>query len=233
MSGNNYSVFNAMVDIIASPTRALDEVKDHVAWLWAPLLLVLGLTCAAFVYYYSWVDMDWFVEETIRAMPPEQRAEAGPAVRGLGAGFYMGITVASVIFVTFVMYAIFAAYYHLVAKIGTSGEVKYGQWFALNAWANFPGILGAIAVFVVILLADSNQVGQHELSPLSFNQLFIQAEPGEPWFNWGNSINVLQLWSVFLAGLGFSRWTGASLVKGLVVAAIPLVLIYGIWAALV
>ncbi len=38
-------------------------------------------------------------------------------------------------------------------------------------------------------------------------------------------------WSIFLAGLGISRWTGSSLVKGLVIAALPFLLIFGIWAA--
>lgn len=233
MSQGNYTVMNALVDIIASPSKALDEIKDHTSWLWVPLLLVIGLSCAAFVYYYSWVDFDWFIEETIRAMPPENRAEAAPAMRGLGAGFYMGITVASIMFMVGVIYLLYAVYFNLVAKVTTDGDIRFGQWFSLQCWANFPSILGPIAIFAVILLADSNQVSQQELSPLSLNQLFIHAEPGDPWFNWANSINLIMFWTTALAGLGFSRWTGSSLVKGMVVAFAPMVLIFGIWAALI
>ncbi len=234
MSGNNYSVINAMVDIIASPTRALDEIRGHTAWLWVPLIISMVVSCAAFAFYYSWVDFDWLVEETIAGLPPESRAEAAPGVRSfMSPTSSIAITIASIVFVTFVLYALFAAYYHLVAKIATSAELKYGQWFSLNVWAGFPQIFGAIAMFVVILMADSNQLAQHKLSPLSFNEIFIHAEPGDKWFNWGNAVHLLQLWSLYLVALGFSRWTGSSLVKGLVVAAIPLVLIYGIWAALV
>jgi len=234
MSANNYTVFNAMVDIIASPTRALDEIREHTPWFWAPLLLIMLLTSAGFAYYFSWVDFDWLVEETIRGLPPESRAEAAPGVRGfMSPTSSIAITIASVVFVSFLVYALFAAYVHLVAKITTSAEVGFGQWFSLNVWASFPSIINGIAIFVVILLADSNQLGQQELTPLSFNALFIQAEPGEPWFNWGNSVNLIQIWTTFLLGLGFARWTGSSLIKGLAVAALPLVLIYGIWAALV
>ena len=46
-------------------------------------------------------------------------------------------------------------------------------------------------------------------------------------------INLIQVWSSALLGLGFSRWTGSSLLKGMVVAFAPLFLIYGIWAALI
>lgn len=234
MASDNYSVFNAMVDIIASPTRALDEIREHTAWLWVPLLLVMGLTIAAFSYYYSWVDFDWLVEETIRAMPAESRAEAAPGVRGfMTPTSSIAITIASVVFVSFVVYAIFAAYYHLLAKLTTSSEVSYGQWFSLNVWAAFPSVFLAIAMIAVILLADSNQLGQHEINPLSLNSLIFRAEPGDPWFNWGNSTNLLQLWTGALGGLGFARWTGSSLLKGMLVAFTPLLLIYGIWAALV
>jgi hypothetical protein len=34
MSENSYSVFNAMVDIIAAPGKVLDEVMSHTSWLW-------------------------------------------------------------------------------------------------------------------------------------------------------------------------------------------------------
>ncbi len=234
MSGNNYSVFNAMVDIIASPARALDEIRDHTAWLWWPLILVMLVTSAAFAYYYSWVDFDWLVEETIRGLPAESRAEAAPGVRSfMSPTSSIAITVASIVFMTLVINAIVAVYLHLAAKMATSGEVRYGQWFSLSVWSGFPGILTAIAMFVVIFLADSNQLGQAELSPLSFNQLFLHAEPGDAWFNWGNSVHLVTFWSIALMALGIARWTAASFIKGLVIAALPWVLIFGIWAALI
>ncbi len=81
MSNSNYGVMNAMVDILTSPSRAWDEIREHTGWLWVPLILVILVTSAAFTYFYLWVDYDWFVEETIRSMPVETRAEAAPGVR--------------------------------------------------------------------------------------------------------------------------------------------------------
>ena len=51
MAADSYTVFNAMVDIVASPAKALAEVKGHTAWLWYPLLISLVLVCGLFVYY--------------------------------------------------------------------------------------------------------------------------------------------------------------------------------------
>ena len=61
-----YTVFNAMVDIIAAPGRALDEVRQHPRWLWWPLLTLLVVTILAFVYYQNWVDFEWLVDEAVR-----------------------------------------------------------------------------------------------------------------------------------------------------------------------
>lgn len=232
MSNSNYGVMNAMVDIIASPSRAWDEIREHTGWLWVPLLLVMVVTGAAFTYFYMWVDYDWFIEETIRGLPAETRAEAAPGVRQfMSPAFSIGSTVAAVVIMTVIIHLILAVYYLLVSKIASSGEIRYGQWFSLSVWAGFPGIFSALAIFMVIFLADSNQVGQMELSPLSLNALLFKQEMGDAWFTWANSINLVMFWSIFLSGLGISRWTGSSLVKGLVIAALPFVLIFGIWAA--
>jgi hypothetical protein len=234
MTSNNYGVMNAMVDIIASPGRAWDEIKGHSGWLWVPLLITLGVSCAAFAYYYTWVDFDWLVEETIRGLPAETRAEAAPGVRQfMSPTSTLALTIGSIVFVTVVIYLISALYYLLAGKIALSGEISFGQWFSLSVWSGFPAIFSGLAMFVVIFMADSNQLSQAELSPLSLNALLIGAEAGEPWFNWGNSVQLVAFWSIFLAGLGIARWTGATLLKGIVIAALPSVLVFGIWAAMI
>ena len=41
------------------------------------------------------------------------------------------------------------------------------------------------------------------------------------------------IWGIALTGMGIARWTEASFVKGLIIAAAPWVLIFGVWAAIV
>mgnify|MGYP000306639887 CR=1 FL=1 len=234
MSDKNYTVFNAMVDIVASPGRALDEAKAHPRWFWWPLLISIVLTIAALSYYYTWVDFEWLIEQTIMSVPPEDRAAAEPGIRGfMSVGTSILTTVAAIVIMTFLIYAIQAVYLHLANKLTTHADVSYGQWFGFSAWTAFVMVLGAVVMFVVIFLADSNQLAQHELSPLSMNALFIHAEPGEPWFNWGNSLNLFNIWTLVLMTIGYHRWTGAGIVKSAIIACLPWVLIFGIWAAMV
>jgi hypothetical protein len=233
MSENSYTVFNAMADIIASPGKAFTEIKQHTSWLWWPLLINIGLAMAIFAYFYSWVDFDWLIEETIRGLPAEDRAESADTVRQLmKPGQTMWITIISIAVVSFVIYSIQAVYFHLVNKMTSGAEIGFGQWFSFSVWAGFVSIFGTLAALAMILIADSNQLASTSLAPLSLNALLIHAAPGETWHTWANSLNLLSFWTIFLAATGFANWTGASTMKSWIVALAPWVIIFGIWAAL-
>ena len=234
MAERSYTVFNAMVDIVAAPGKALDEIKDHTSWLWFPLLISIALACALFAYYYSWVDFDWLVEETIRQMPPESRAAGAEAVRGfMSPKSSLITTLVAIVVVTFVIYLLEAIYFHLANKITTGADIGFGQWFNFAAWTAFVGIFGSLAAFVVILTADSNQMSAESLQVLSINNLLLHAPPGDPWFRWGSSLTLINLWMLVLMSIGYIRWTNASMVKSAIIACLPWVLIFGIWAVMI
>jgi len=231
MSGNSYSVFNAMVDIVASPAKALDEIRQHTSWLWWPLLISIFLAAGLFIYYYSWVDFPWLVEETIRQIPAENRAESAETIRSfMKPGTSTWTSVIAVVVMTFIIYTIQATYLHLANKLTTGAEIGFGSWFSFTVWTSFVGIFGALAAFVMIFMADSNQLSTQSLQVVSINSLFIHASAGEPWFTWASSLSLIHFWTLFLMSIGYARWTGASIVKSTIIAVLPWVLIFGIWA---
>lgn len=231
MSGSNYGVFNAMTDIIASPSKAFDHIKDHTSWLWWALLANLLLSMAVFGYYYSWVDFQWMVEETIRNVPPEDRAESAEYIRNfMKPGTTMIFTLGAIVVFTFALYTLHAVYLNLANKMTVGASIKFGQWFSFTSWVNFIGIFASLSALIVILMADNNQLASTDLQPLSFNALFVHAAPGETWATWATSLSLLSIWSIFLTALGFRRWTGASKIKSWVIAVLPWVVIFGLWA---
>jgi len=232
MTNNSYSVFNAMVDIIASPGKALDEIKQHTAWMWWPLLVSMLLASGLMIYYFGWVDFGWLVDETIRQVPPENRAESADAIRSfMSPGTSTWTTVVAIVIMSLIIYLISATYLHLANKLGTGADIGFGQWFSLSVWSSFVGIFAALASLVMIMMADSNQLSTQDLQVTSMNALFIHAAPGEPWFTWASTLNLINIWTIFLTGTGIKRWTGASTLKSMIIAALPWVLIFGIWAA--
>lgn len=234
MAEKSYGVFNAMVDIVASPGKALEEVKGHTAWLWFPLLISIGLACLLFVYYYGWVDFDWLVEQELRKIPEADRAASAEAVRNfMQPGTMMATTLVAIVVMTFVIYLIEAVYFHLVNKLTTGAAIGFGQWFNFAAWTAFVGIFGTLAAFVMILVDGSHQITTDGLQVLSINNLLLHAPPDDPWFRWGNSLTLVNLWMLVLMSIGYQRWTGASMAKSAVIACLPWVLIFGIWALMI
>ena len=142
MAENSYSVFNAMVDIVAAPRKALSEVRTHTSWLWWPLLIGILLASGMFYYYYNWVDFPWLVDETIRQLPAESRAESADSVRAfMQAETSMWTSIIAVVVMSFVIYLVQAAYFHLANKLTTGAAITYGQGFSFSVWTGFSGCI--------------------------------------------------------------------------------------------
>ena len=231
MSDSSYSMFNAMVDIIAAPGKALDEIKSHTSWLWWPLLISILLASGLLLYYYNWVDFPWLIEETIRQLPAEDRAEAaGPIRQFMSVGTSSWTTVIAIVVMSLIIYTIQATYLHLANKLTTGAEIGFGQWFSLSVWTGFVSVFDALAAFVVIFMAGSNQLAAEKLQVLSLNSLLVHASPGDPLFTWASAISLVSIWTIVLTIIGYSRWTGAEIVKSAIIVALPWVLIFGVWA---
>lgn len=232
---NSYGIGNALVDIIAAPSKALDEVRDRVSWLWVPLGAVIVLSIASMITYYAWVDFDWLVDQTVsETMRTGADPSAEEGIRSfMQPGTMMAITVVSVLVMTLLIYALQSVYLHLVNKVTGNPELRFGQWFALSAWSGFPIVFQALSTFVLIAVTGNRQLGQQELSPLSLQSLLIRADAGSSWATWGNSITLITFWTIGLLALGIMRWTGASALKAVIIAALPSVLIFGIWALVI
>lgn len=230
-----YGIGQALVDIIAAPSKALDEIKHRVGWLWVPLFIVILLVTASQVIYTLWVDLDWLVDQAVAA------AMAGggdPAVeqaihQWMQPNTLLITAVLGILLMVPLVHLIQAIYLHLVNKLVGNPDLRFGQWFALSVWSAFPMIFQSLAAFGVMALAADRRVSQEELLPLSLQSLFIRAEPGTSWAAWGSAIDLIMLWVIGLLALGIMRWTGASALKGIIIAAVPYVLIFGAWALVI
>lgn len=230
---SRYSVFNAMVDIVAAPGKALDEIKSHTSWLWWPLIITLSLASSLTVYYYNWVDFPWLVEETIRHIPVEDRAEQeGPIRQFMSVGTSIGTSVVVIAVMALLVYTVQATYLHLASKLTAAPEIGFGQWFSFSVWTAFVGAFGALAAFVVIVIADSNQLHLYETQVLSLNSLIVHAQPNDSLFNWANTLTLTTFWTLFLLSIGYSRWTGVTMLKSTVIAVLPWALVFGVWGAI-
>ena len=228
------SVLHALRDIIIAPGAALEAARAHPSWLWAPLLISIALACGLWVHYYTWVDFDWLIDETLRQLPAAESALSSGALRNvMSPQTSMSTTVTAIAFMTFFIYLSEALYFHLANKVIRGPEIRFGQWFAFSAWISFVGVFTSLAGFATILTADSNQLAPESLQVLSLNNLLIQAEHGSPWYQWASSLSPVNFWMLIIAGIGFADWTGAGAARSAMIVVLPWALIYGVWAALI
>ncbi|MGY6553300.1 MAG: YIP1 family protein [Wenzhouxiangella sp.] len=230
-----YGIGQALVDIIAAPSKALDEIRDRVSWLWVPLFIVILLAVASQVVYTLWVDLDWLIDQTVAAaMAGGADPAAEQAIRQWMQPTTLLITaIVGILFVLLIVHLLQAVYLHLLNKLVGNPDLRFGQWFALSVWSAFPMIFQSLAAFGLMALTADRRLTQEELGPLSLQSLLIRAEPGSSWAAWGSAIDLITLWVIGLLALGIMRWTGASVLKAITIAAAPYALIFGIWALVI
>jgi hypothetical protein len=61
--------------------------------------------------------------------------------------------------------------------------------------------------------------------------MFFHLPLGQSWTGLLDAIHVPMLWSLLVSAVGYRVWTGKSMASSAVIVALPYLLIFGIWAA--
>jgi hypothetical protein len=120
--------------------------------------------------------------------------------------------------------------YLMLAGAITNVRYSFKHWFAFNWWAATPGIIAMIPSLLILATASSTEIPASALQPLSANELFVHAAPGDKGYNFLQSIGLVQLAACALTVIGVRVWSGRSMLFSIVFGLLPTVLIYGGWA---
>ena len=225
------SSFATLLQIFTEPGQAMERVRER-SMVWLPLLLLVFGTAAIQAWYYQAVDFAWLQDLLLSAnadIDPAQRE----AARGfMSRGVLMGSAVIGTIIIIPLILAISAVYYLLAAKV-IGNELGFGKWFAFVTWTSVPTLLMLPASAVQILLNSDGQLPPDAMNPLSLNQLFFHLPMGHPWAGLLNALNVLTIWSIVVAVIGYRRWTGKGLGTSVFIVLLPYLLVFGGWALFV
>jgi Yip1 domain len=226
---NNMELAGALV---TAPSAAFADLKEKPRF-WFPLLTVCLTTAAIFIWYYSIVDIEWLRDRLLSANPrmdqmTDQQREA--AAKFMSANFLMWSSVASIVITIPIMRALEAVYFTLAGNVANV-RYKFEHWFSLACWTGLPHVIGTAAMVVYLLTANTNQISNEELSLLSLNELFFHKSMTEPGFALLSSITLIHPWVWWLTVLGVRVWSGRSWLFSSVFALLPVVILYGAWAA--
>ena len=220
-----------VLNIYAAPAEAFAVIERAPSWL-APIALVMLSGLAATSYYFSGLDMAWWVDDTLRQANVEDAdLEAARAAMGsMTRGMLFSIGATSTVLVSFLIALVQAMYLSLAAAIMGSAY-KFKHWMALASWTSLPYVVGALAMIVNVALHPNGQLSSYDLDPTSLAALGLTLE-GTALESIARSVTLTMLWAVGLLTLGFAQWLKIGLGKSAVIITAPYLLIFGVIAAI-
>ncbi|WP_188310268.1 YIP1 family protein [Arenimonas fontis] len=221
-----------LINIFLEPAKAFRALQDKPGFVLPMLLLAVGSGLFGLLYFL-YVDPEWFArhqEAQVLAGNPDMSPQELEQMRRFmpGARTLAWITAPMAIVTVVVVNLIMALYYLLAGKVTGTG-ISFRRGLCLSAWAGLPGVLGVLAGLAA-MYAGSNQVGFESLQMLNVDPLFVQLPMDHDWARLAKSFSLLNLWSWFLAALGWRTWFNTGWGQAIVVSVLPGVLVYGVMA---
>ena len=235
-------LINTAINILVSPSEAFTELQQRPSKLF-PLALILLSTMAVMFWYFTIVDFDWYIDDTLAVVNLDDE----PTVIGFFADGEEGQLetareqMASISQTTFKMFGIFSGaigtlavyvlqsgYLSLTSAISGSGQ-KFGDWFSLVLWTSLPHMLSVVGMVTTIALSPNGQLGAYDLDPLTLANLGMQSGNSSLTAIF-NGISLSMLWGIALTVMGYRQWLDCSLLKAMTVVLAPYFLILGVWS---
>lgn len=217
-----------LVDIFLDPAKVFAAEKDKPTFL-LPTAIFVALMVAMTLAYHLRVDPAWFTDFQLSMagteMTEAEKAQAKQFMPGARTAGYIGA--AATVVIIPIMFSIFALYYLLAGKIaGAAISFKHG--LSLASWSSIPTVLTMI-VAIVGALTMAPQTPQYSLMLTHVDPLLVQLPFDHALSAIAKSFNLLGLWAIALGAIGWKVFARSGWGSAVFVAALPTVLIYGIW----
>ena len=222
-------LINTATNILLSPGEAFTELQQRPSKLF-PLALIVLSTMAVMFWYFSIVDFDWYIDDTLAAvnLDDEQLETAREQMASMSQTTFKMFGIFSGAIGILVVYVLQSGYLSLTSAISGSGQ-KFGDWFSLVLWTSLPYMLSVVGMVSTIALSPNGQLGSYDLDPLTLANLGMQSGNSSLTAIF-NGISLPMLWGIALTIMGYRQWLDCSLLKAMTVVLAPYFLILGIWA---
>ena len=138
-------LINTAINILVSPSEAFTELQQRPRKLF-PLALILLSTMAVMFWYFTIVDFDWYIDDTLAAvinLDDEQLEIARAQMASMSQTTFKMFGIFSGVIGILVIYVLQSGYLSLTSAISGSGQ-KFGNWFSLVLWTGLPYMLSVV-----------------------------------------------------------------------------------------
>ena len=237
MSRPSPNFASGLIDLFLAPASLFEALPARRFWGWGAFLLTAAVTVAAMLVFIGPMSPEWIVEQQIlqmgERMSDNELAQVRPQLVAM-APHTVWISAIGGIFTSGLLVVLVGSAYMLLERAATRGPRHgWGQWLRLTVWSQLPQLLYALGLIAIALLAASPDQPLAQLGYASLNGLVLDLPPGHRWFTWASNLGLFQLWSIGLAAVGFRVWTQAAWGRATLLAALPWLLVFGVWALFV
>ncbi|MDC3190193.1 YIP1 family protein [Pseudoalteromonas elyakovii] len=229
------NVMTALVDIFISPSKAFNGLKEAKGWSFVAFILLAGILAASMFAFYNKADPQFLIDQQVAAASVDATIAEQKMIRQSmeqTVDLQVWFAIFGGIIGLAVINALMAGYYLFVSKQDPEANYGYGAWYGFGVWAMMPLVIYYLGFLILVLTASTNQISQTLMNYSSINQLLIGLEIGHPFYTLLESLNIFSIWSIFIAAIGLKNWTNFTFNKALLFAALPSIVIYGIWTVI-
>ena len=229
------NVMTALVDIFISPSKAFNGLKEAKGWSFVAFILLAGILAASMFACYNKADPQFLIDQQVAAASVDATIAEQKMIRQSmeqTIDMQVWFAIFGGIIGLAVINALMAGYYLFVSKQDPEANYGYGAWYGFGVWTMMPMIISSLGLLILVLTASTDQISQTLFNYASINQLLIGLEIGHPFYTLLESLNIFSIWGIFIAAIGLKSWTNFTFNKALLFAALPSIVIYGIWTVI-
>lgn len=226
-----------LMDLFVAPAALFDTLPTRRGWGWGAFVLTSAVMAAALVVFLAPMSPEWIVEQQALQMgarlSDQELAQIRPQLLAM-APHTAAISAIGAVVTGGLLVLVLGSLYLLLERVATRGpRHSWGQWLRLTVWTQLPQLLYALGLIALALLASTPDQPMAQLGYASLNGLVLDLPPDHAGFNWASNLGVFTLWSIVLAAIGIRAWTRAGWGRAATLAALPWVLVFGVWALFV
>lgn len=234
MSQPSADLAAGLSDLFLAPRNLFGALPSHRAWTWAALALLIVVQIVSLYVFFGPMSPEWIVEQQLAAANlPASEAEAARATLMAMAPNIAHISAATTLVMSALISALLALVYFLGERVLARSRQSYGAWFAIAVWAQLPMLLNALGLIALSLMAASPDQPLAVANYASLNGVMLDLPLGHPWHNWATTFSLFFAWSIALVAIAARVAQPLAWARALALAALPYLLVFGIWAVLV
>lgn len=212
-----------LLEIITAPSSAFETIwQKGASWL-LPLVVVLVASSLMWAFYFTQVDVEWFMSQATAGLEGEGQRQAAREAPNMSPNFLVGMTVGATVVGLIVINLILAVYLLLINRVTGTTSRSYKEWFTIAVWTGIPAIFLALGGIINILISGSANIPPELISLTNLNGLIFHASKSNGLYGLYSSLDIITFWSFALLVLALIK-NGQHRITAIAIAGIPTVL---------